>query len=254
MAGIAIVTGASSGLGREYVRQIVIQKPDIQEIWLIARRREKLEAVAAEIPEKNFAIFSLDLAEKESFEILRSSLEQKKPNVEILINNSGFGKLGYFEEIPLEQEAGMVDVNIRAMVCLTHIVLPYMNSGAVILNTCSIAAYIPNPRMTVYSSTKAFVFSFSKALRQELKRKNINVHAACPGPMDTEFLQVAEITQGKSPLFDGIPRVNPGEMAEKSLKKAMRGKAVYTNKLLYKLYRVLCKIVPHNWLMKQFTA
>lgn len=162
MAGIAIVTGASSGLGREYVRQIVKQKPDIQEIWLIARRREKLEAVAAEFPEKNFAIFSLDLAEKESFEILRSSLEQKKPNVEILINNSGFGKLGYFEEIPLEQEAGMVDVNIRAMVCLTHIVLPYMNSGAVILNTCSIAAYIPNPRMTVYSSTKAFVFSFSR--------------------------------------------------------------------------------------------
>ena len=129
-----------------------------------------------------------------------------------------------------------------------------MKSGSAVLNVCSIAAYIPNPRMAVYCSTKAFVFSFSKALREELKVKKINVLAACPGPMDTEFLTVADIPKGASKLFDFCPRVDPAVMAKKSLKYAFNGKAVYTNKIIYKFYRILCKIAPHNLLMKKFTA
>ena len=254
MAKIGIITGASAGLGQEYVRQVIRLHPEIEELWLIARRRERLEALAAAHPERRFRILPLDLSEQASFESLEAALQEAGPDVGLLINNSGFGKLGYFEEIPRKEETGMVDVNVRAMVAVTHSVLPFMQEGAMILNVCSIAAYLPNPRMAVYSSTKAFVFSFSKALREELKRRRIRVMAVCPGPMETEFFDRAGMGKGTSALFDGIPRVNVEEMAAKSLQRAAKGRAVYTNKLLFRLYRVVSKILPHNWLMKRFTA
>lgn len=250
----AVITGASSGLGREYVKAIVEHYPDINQFWLIARRYDKMKELADSFPQKDFRIIALDLSQAESFYEYQKLLEENKPEIKLLINNSGFGKLGFFDDIPLEAQTGMVDVNVRALTAMTRISLDYMNSGSVILNVCSIAAFIPNPRMAVYCSTKAFVFSFSKALREELKRRNINVLAACPGPMDTEFLALADIPKGASSLFDFCPRVDPAVMAEKSLKRAFDGKAVYTNKFIYKLYRLLCKLVPHNWLMKKFTA
>ena len=250
----AVITGASSGLGREYVKATVKKYPDINQFWLIARRYDKMKELADEFPEKSFRIIALDLSKTESFNEYKRLLDEEKPNIKLLINNSGFGKLGFFDELPMELQTGMIDVNIRALTAITRLSLEYMRSESVILNVCSIAAFIPNPRMAVYCSTKAFVFSFSKALREELKPKKINVLAACPGPMDTEFLAVADIPTGASKLFDFCPRVDPAIMAEKSLEYAFNGKAVYTNKLIYKLYRVLCKLLPHNWLMKKFTA
>lgn len=251
---IAVITGASSGLGTEFVNKIVEKYDHITEIWLIARRYDRMAELKDKYPQKSFKIFSLDLSNEESFNTYKSALSEYKPNVGILINNSGFGKLGYFEDIPSEDETGMIDVNIRAMVAITHSTIEYMHAGSAILNVCSIASFIPNPRMAVYCSTKAFVLSFSKALREELKRKKINVLASCPGPMDTEFLSVANIPHGASELFDFCPRVSPAVMAEKSLEYAYKGKAVYTNKLIYKLYRLICKLLPHNWFMKKFTA
>lgn len=250
----AIITGASAGLGKEFVRETVKQHPEISEIWLIARRAEKMQELASEFPEKSFKILALDLSNTESFDAYKAALDEAKPNVKLLINNSGFGKLGDFDSLSTESQTGMVDVNIRALVAMTSLTLPYMKEKSVILNVCSIASFIPNPRMAVYCSTKAFVLSFTKALRQELKTRKINVLAACPGPMETEFLAVADITKGKSDLFDFCPRVGINEMAAKSLKHAFNGKAVYTNKLIYKVYRVLGKLVPHNWLMWKFTA
>lgn len=250
----AVITGASSGLGREYVKQVVKLHPEITEFWLIARRADKMQELADEFTNKKFNIISLDLSNKEAFDEYKKQLDLAKPNIRLLINNSGYGKLGNFKELPTYEQTGMIDVNIRALTAITRLSLEYMHSGSVILNVCSIAAFIPNPRMAVYCSTKAFVFSFSKALREELKAEGINVLAACPGPMDTEFLSVANIPQGASKLFDFCPRVSPEIMAERSLKYAFAGKAVYTNKFIYKLYRVLCKLIPHNWLMKKFTA
>ena len=104
--------------------------------------------------------------------------------------------------------------------------------------------------MAVYSSTKAYVMSLSRALRVELKKRKINVLAVCPGPMSTEFLSVANIEKGSSPMFDMLPRVNPRTMAVKSLKASKKRKAVYTNRVIYKFYRLVAKILPHSWVMK----
>jgi len=251
---IAIITGASSGIGPEYVRAATEQFPDVQTIWVIARRQDRLQALVEQFPTVQIVPMAMDLCDKASFDTFAERLKAEQPDVRLLINNAGFGKLGDFEEIGVSSQADMVDLNDRAPVMMTALTLPYMGRGAVILNTCSIASYVPTPRMAVYCSTKAFILSFSKALRHELKKRGINVHAACPGPMETEFLAVADIPKGKSKLFDFCPRVDARKMADKSLKAARRGRAVYTNRLIYKLYRVLCKLVPHNWIMGQTTA
>ena len=125
-----------------------------------------------------------------------------------------------------------------------------MCKGAEIINISSIASFVPNARMAVYSSTKAYVTSFSRALRYELKRKKINVLAVCPGPMDTEFLPVANIGKGSSHTFDTLPRVNPTMIAKKSLAASKKGRAVYTGRAFYKFYRFLSRIIPHKILMK----
>ena len=125
-----------------------------------------------------------------------------------------------------------------------------MRENSEIINSCSIASFAPNTRMAVYSSTKAYVMSLSRALREELKPRKINVLAACPGPMQTEFLSIAGIGKGTSRTFDTLPRVNPQVMAEKSLKASKNKRAVYTNRLFFKFYRLLAKILPHGIVMK----
>ena len=249
-SGIAIITGASAGLGSEFVRKLIKLHPEIEEYWLIARRYDKMAEIASEFEGKTFKILTLDLSRESAFEEYRAVLEENKPDVKILINNAGYGRLGYFDELDAAGQWGMVDVNVRALTAMSRLTLDYMNEGSVILNVCSIASFAPTPRMTVYCSTKAYVLSFSKGLREELKRRKINVLASCPGPMDTEFFAAANIKKGTSPVFDSLPRVKPDVMAEKSIIKAFRGRAVYTNKLMFKLYRVLGKLLPHNLLMK----
>ena len=144
----------------------------------------------------------------------------------------------------------MLRLNCEALTVISRMCLPFMGENAEIINTCSIAAFAPNARMAVYSSTKAYIMSFSRALRFELKDKKINVIAVCPGPMDTEFLPVAGIAKGSSNTFDTLPRVNPKKMAEGSLKASKKGKGVYTNRIFYKFYRILAKLLPHSLVVK----
>jgi short-subunit dehydrogenase len=127
--------------------------------------------------------------------------------------------------------------------------LDYIIENGDIINSCSIASFAPNSRMAVYSSTKAYVMSFSRALREELKSRKINDLAVCPGPMDTEFLSLANITKGASRTFDTLPRVNPRNMAVRSLKASQKKRGVYTDRLFYKFYRVLAKVLPHRLVM-----
>lgn len=246
---MAMITGASSGLGREYALAVCREYPEIDEIVLIARRRERLEALAGELEGKRVTILALDLTSAKDRAKIGEFLTGRGAELKLLVNNAGFGWMGEFKGSNPEAEARMVELNCSALTSVCAFALPFMKRGGVIVNVSSIAAFVPTPRMTVYCSTKAYVLSFSKSLRAELKREGINVLAVCPAPMDTEFLDVAEIT-GRSKTFDRLPHVSPKEVAQASLRKAFAGRAVYTHRFLYKFYRVLGKLLPHNWLMK----
>jgi len=250
---MAIITGASSGLGREYALAACRQHPEIEEFVLIARRADRLESLSKELTGKKTTILPADLTKKEDRAGIADYLRQNAADVRLLINNAGFGLMGEVELLDAERQADMVSLNCGALTALCSMILPHMKKGSAIINVCSIAAFVPTPRMTTYCSTKAYVFSFSKSLREETKKRGINVLAVCPAPMDTEFLAIAGI-EGKSKLFDRLPHVSPKEVAQKSLKKAFAGRAVYTNKILYKLYRVLGKLLPHSWLMGMSTV
>lgn len=247
----AIITGASAGLGKEYVLAVAKKYTNIKEFWLIARRTDLLEELKDHLPaDLNVKILSMDLNDRRSIDEFKTLLDIEKPDVKLLINNAGFGKLGYVWELDANVQRDMVDLNCGALTAVTAVTIPYMSAGSGILNVCSIASFVPNPRMTVYSSTKAYVMSFSRALREELKSKKINVIAVCPGPMSTEFLSRAHISKGASKTFDTLPYCNPKEVAEKSLAALKKGKAVYTNRFLYKLYRVIGKLAPKCIMMK----
>ena len=178
---VAILTGASAGLGTEYFKNL-IPRNDIDEIWLIARRADRLEEMAASCSKK-CRVIPMDLTDKANLDTLKNIFETENPDVRILINNAGFGKLGNVDELPFDEQMKIVELNAAALTGVTAIALKFMQAGAFILNVCSIASFCPNPRMTAYSSSKAYVLSFSKSLRYELKNRKINVCAACPGPM-----------------------------------------------------------------------
>jgi short-subunit dehydrogenase len=246
---IAIVTGASSGLGTEYVRVIAEKYTDVEEIWVVARRADRLNALKEKYGEKKIFPISLDLTKDESYKMLSEMLASEQPEIKILVNNAGYGTLGDFDTMETSSQTGMIDLNNKALTAVTSVALPYMKKGSFAVNVCSIASFAPNPRMTVYCSTKAYVLSFSKSLRFELKKKGINVLALCPGPMDTEFLPAAGIEKGASHTFDTLPRVNPAAAAERSLHHASRGRGIYTPRAFFKFYRFLAKILPHGIVM-----
>ena len=245
----AIITGASVGLGQELARQTAQVFPDVEQYWLIARREGKLKETAALLPGKQVRILSLDLCAVESLSQLDQALSTDRPDVALLVNNAGCGFLNPVGAGPLWEPLTMIDLNLRALTAVTHLVLPYMGPGSHILNISSIAAFCPNPRLTVYSAGKAYVSAFSRGLYEELRERNISVTAACPGPMHTEFITKGNI-KGHSPMFEKLPYCDPVQVARGALRAAAKGKAVYTPKLFYKFYRVVAKVLPQALLIK----
>ena len=251
MITTAIITGASSGLGREFARQLTDIFPEIECCWLIARREDRLEEIAREMVGVETVCLPLDLCDSMSFTTLQEKLAAEKPEVAILINNAGCGYLGRMGETETAVQTRMVDLNVRAMTAMTNLVIPYMPAGGRILNTSSIASFCPTPRMTVYGASKAYVSSFTVGLSEELKRRDITVTAVCPGPMKTEFLDVGSIT-GRSPAFEYLPYCDQVRVAAGALRAAKAGRTMYTPRLFYKFYRLLAKVTPVK-LMVKFT-
>lgn len=246
---IAVITGASAGLGTEYAKAVDKMRDGIDEIWLIARRKEKLNEVA-KLLTKPVRILDLDITNNNHIETYENLLKTENANVKLLINNAGCGKLGMFDRLSKEENGSMVRLNCEALTVMANVTLPFMKENSEIINTCSIASFAPNTRMAVYSSTKAYVMSFSRALRSELKSRKINCLAVCPGPMETEFLGLAGIEKGTSHTFDTLPRDNPQKVAEHSLKASRKGKAVFCDKFFYKFYRLAAKVLPTSIVMK----
>ena len=247
MSRIAIITGASSGLGVEFYKEI--QKEALDEIWIIARREGRLNEIASQYGKIKTRVISMDITLFENVKSLKELFEAEKPDIRFFVNNAGFGMVGNLDEADYVKQGQMVDLNVKALTELSVIALPFMSRGSCLINTCSIASFVPNARMTVYSSTKAYVMSFTRALRYELRKKKINVTAVCPGPMSTEFLNVAGIEKGVSKTFDTLPYCNPAKTARGGIKAAKRGRCVYTPRGFYKFYRVLAKVVPASFLM-----
>lgn len=245
----AIVTGASSGLGQEFVRQLTQVFPEVECLWLIARRRERLESVRDAMAELQVDILPLDLCESASFAYLEEKLRLEQPNVTLLINCAGCGFLGNVAEMPTKTQTQMVDLNVRALTAVTSLVLPYMKAGARILNVSSIASFCVNPRMTVYSASKAYVSRFTVGIDEELRRKGIRATAVCPGPMATEFLTVGGI-EGNSWMFEHLPYCEQVRVAAGALRAVRAGRTIYTPKAFYKFYRILAKLMPQSVMVK----
>lgn len=245
---IAIITGASAGLGLEFVRRAKTHSPNLDEMWLIARREDKLRE-AAELTAIPCRVIPLDLTADSSYTALSALLREHNPEVDLLINNSGCGYLGNVGEGDLDRQIRTVDLNVRGLTAVTHLVIPYMPKGSSIINVSSIASFCPNPRMTVYSSTKAYVTSFTFGIAEELRGRGITTCAVCSGPMDTEFIYLGEI-RGHSKMFETLPYCDPAKVAEGALTAAGKGRTIHTPRAFYKLYRVLAKILPTKLMIK----
>lgn len=248
---IAIVTGASAGLGREIVRQIEAVFPEIEQYWLIARRQNRLKELAASLPEGRAECLSLDLCDPMSFITLQEKLAAEQPEVALLVNNAGCGYLGSIGEVETSTQTRMIDLNLRALTAVTNITVPFMAPGSRILNVSSIAAFCPTPRMTVYSASKSYVSAFTIGLAEELKPKGITATAVCPAPMQTEFLEAGRIA-GNSRMFETLPYCDQVQVAGGALRAARAGRTTYTPKLFYKFYRLVAKVTPVK-LMVKFT-
>lgn len=247
---IALITGASSGLGKEYVESVIEQYSQIEEFWLIARRKENLEEIAKQHPDKVIAAISLDLQDEKSFSILDRLLRENAPEIKILINAAGYGQCSSFYASDRLKQTGMVDLNCTALTQVTRLCLPHMAHSSLIVNIASIAGFLPLPGMAVYAASKSYVINFSKALREELRIRGVNVIAVCPGPMETEFFDIAYQPAGTSKTMDALPRVSPKTVARVTLKRGAKKKAMYIPGMFYKFYHLLAKILPHSWLLK----
>jgi uncharacterized protein len=218
--GITLITGASAGLGAEFARQCAARG---EALALVARRRDRMEALAAEIG-GTVHIFETDLAKEGAAASLIAEIEAEGLSVDTLINNAGFGLAGKFADRPLARLSEMIDLNCRTLIELCHLVLPAMRArgAGAICNVASTAAFQPGPNMAVYYATKAFVLSFSEALHHELKGSGIRVSALCPGPTATEF---GEVAQSNSPALKLIRGEAPA-VVRAGLKGLDRNKAV----------------------------
>ena len=245
---IAIVTGASSGMGREFVLQLSEYiHPD--EIWAVARRGGELEKLKSEcaIPVRPIA---LDLCWEESFRELEALLAGEKPNVELLVNAAGFGKFGFYGDIPVEEECRMIDLNCKALLRMTRLVLPYMGKGGHILQLDSLSAFQPVPYITTYGATKAFVLSYSRAMNRELKASGIRCMAMNPGWVKTEFFDHAFQTNGGGEVqyFDRLYEAK--DVVATGLKDLYHSKKDYSvHGLPVRMQVRMVKLLPHSLVM-----
>lgn len=249
MKEIAIITGASSGLGRVFVEAVIEKYPQLDEIWLIARHKELLEKFAGKYPAQNFKILPLDLTVEKSFAVFRETLKQEQPLIKLLINDAGIVSSKPFQKISLQRQEMMIKLNAEAPMILCYDALPYMQADSGILNVCSVAGFAPTPNMTTYSATKAFLYDFSKGLYAELKERGIHVLALCPGNMKTGMFQTNGDLPKERSVVDILPFLDLRKITHDSLEKLEAGQMVFTPGAIYKLYRVIAKLVPHKFLM-----
>ncbi|MCM1185371.1 MAG: SDR family NAD(P)-dependent oxidoreductase [Lachnoclostridium sp.] len=244
---IILITGASSGIGMEFAMQMDNYFTNIDEFWLVARSRDKLEEVAKVLQHKT-RIFDMDVTEDISLEQLLGALEAHHGVVRILINAAGYGLMGEFASQDRESALGMVRLNCEALTNVTHRLLPYMRKNSRIIQLASSAAFLPQPDFAVYAATKSYVLSFSRALGAELKKRGIYVTSVCPGPVDTPFFDIAERT-GTTLRVKKYTMVSADRVVELALRDSFHKKTLSVCSLPIKAFQAAGKFLPHDFLL-----
>lgn len=222
---IAIITGASSGMGLEFARQIDSHLCKTDEIWLLARRREPMDELARSMKTKTRTVV-IDITDKKELKQFAEVLAISAPKITMLVNCAGIGRYGAFSEQDDAEISAMLRLNIMALTKLTKICIPYMRKGSKIVQFASGAAFVPQADFAVYSASKSYVYSFGRALGKELKGRGIGVTTVCPGPVDTPFLEQAYGDMSHMSNLKRLTTVSAARVVTKAIEDCKRGKAV----------------------------
>lgn len=242
---IAIVTGASSGMGREFVYAID-KEYILDEIWVIARRRERLEELQKDCRTK-IRPLALDLTDRQSFSVFENMLKQVQPQVQILVNGAGCGLFGEFAKMDLYTQLESIDLNAAALTALTHISLPCIPAGGHIINIASNSSWQPVPYINVYGATKAYVMSFSRALGVEVRSRGIHVMTVAPGWIKTEFFDHA-IHDDTINYFDRFYTAK--QVIDRAMKDLKKNRTVSILGFPVRMQVRLIKFLPVSLVMK----
>ena len=242
---IAIITGASSGMGREFVLELD-KSESFDELWVIARRKERLEALS-DLTRARVRPICLDLTDMNSITELEALLKAEKPNVAVLVNAAGFGYFKAFTELPLADQLKMIDLNDKALIAVTYATLPFMEKGSRIYNLGSLSSFQPVPYINVYGASKAFVLSYSRALNVELRPRGIRVMAVCPGWVKPEFFDTA-VSDDTITYYNRYYEAN--EVVLRAIKDMRRGRDVSVCGFPIRAQVLGVKLLPHKLVMR----
>lgn len=247
MKNIAIVTGASSGLGKEFVK-LLITDQNINEIFVLARSHNKLNELKNEYGDK-IRPYPTDLSDINNIKAFGRYLEKEDVNIKLLINNAGFAKFCSYNDISIDESLNMIDLNVSGVVAMGLVCIPFMNKNSHIINIASQAAFQPVPYQNIYSATKSFVKNYSRALNIELKEKGISVTAVCPGWIKTKLYERGCINAKKG-TTKFVNMVTTDVVAKKALKDAYNNKDISIYGLYVNTCGILSKILPEKLVMK----
>lgn len=245
---VAIVTGASSGMGKWFSIYLPMFFPDIEEVWLVGRNENRLNKVASHI-KINTRIINVDLLDDNGINDIKNILSRENPDVRVLVNSAGVGVMGDFDSITTKEAIDMIGVNCVAPTKLIHMIIPYMGKDARLINLASGAAFICQPGFAVYAASKAYLLSLSDALSKELRKKEIYVTAVCPGAVNTPFIKKAQKYK-KLKWFKRLMMANERSVVHLALwdSKKKKTRSIYGIYML--LFVIICKIIPLKILLK----
>lgn len=243
MKRTALVTGATGGLGEQFVRRLV--REDLDEIWVIARNKDKLAELRKKYGKKIRPV-SCDLSSEKELARLGEMIEKEQPDIRILVNNAGTGEWGPYSDLAAYKAARMIDLNCKAVALMCTAAIPFMSRGSRILNISSASSFQPTPYINLYAATKVFVRSFTRSLSVELRDKGIICTAVCPGWIDTDMLPREK--NGRKIKYPAI--VSPARVSAQALKDSAKGKEMSVCTLFVKYEHLLGKVMPDKFIMK----
>ena len=244
MGRVAIITGATGGLGREFVKEIC-HRDDIDEVWAVGRNSGKLETICKN--DSKIKAVEADLA-GDGVDVLTKKISEEKPDIRLLVNNAGVAYMGQFEKMETDAVESFCRINCSAPAQLISVALPYMHEGSGIINVSSASSFQPNPYLSMYSASKVFLKNFSRALGVELKDRKITVTCLCPGWVDTGMLPKTK--DGKEIKYSGM--LDASYVVKKALKDFAKGKDMSVPGFFAGYFRIYSKVMPTKIVMKQW--